>query len=100
MALWQCGLIGTECPAALALHRRKLSENGCHRFINAPKVVINVTMFIFSFSRIRKRFAYHCIKEKNLNKYTMRFSQAPKEVDLTQPKLDHPSKKTSGFDIT
>jgi hypothetical protein len=26
-----------------------------------------------SFSRIRTRFAYHCIKEKNLNKHTTRF---------------------------
>jgi len=42
------------------------------------------------FSQIHKRFVYHCIKEKSLNKHTTCFYRAPKEVDLTQLKLDHP----------
>jgi len=36
---------------------------------------------------------YYCIKKKSLKKYTTRFYRAPKEVDLTQPKLDHPRKR-------
>jgi hypothetical protein len=56
-----------------------------------PSSSLNSELF---FSRIRKRFAYHCIKEKSLNKYTTRFYRAPKEVNLTQPKLDHSSKRS------
>ena len=36
---------------------------------------------------------YYCIKKKSLKKYTTRFYRASKEVDLTQPKLDHPSER-------
>ena len=35
------------------------------------------------FSRIRKRFVYHCIKKKSLNLQTTRIYRAPKEVDKT-----------------
>jgi hypothetical protein len=45
------------------------------------------------FSRICKIFAYHCIKYKRLNKHTTGFYQTPKEVDLTQPMLDHLSNR-------
>jgi hypothetical protein len=33
------------------------------------------------------------IKEKSLNKHTTRLYRAPKEVDLTQLKPDHPNKR-------
>ena len=45
------------------------------------------------FFLIRKRFTYYCIKKKGLKKHTTHFYRAPKEIDLTQPKLDHPSKR-------
>jgi hypothetical protein len=60
------------------------------------------------FSQICKRFTYHCIKYKSLNKHSTRFYRAPKEVDLTQPMLDHLSnrphisilnKKTTNTDV-
>jgi hypothetical protein len=34
------------------------------------------------FSRIRKRFIYHCIKKNSLNIQTMHLYRAPKKVNL------------------
>jgi hypothetical protein len=50
-------------------------------------------ILVMSFFSIHKRLAYHCIKEKSLNRHTTCFYQAPKEVDLIQPMLHYPSKR-------
>jgi hypothetical protein len=39
-------------------------------------------IFVFFFSRIRKKFVYHFIKKNSLTIKTTRFKRVPKEVDL------------------
>jgi len=73
---------------------RKFSSYEIQQFNDDPGIYYcELTILYNFFSRIRKRFVYHCIKEKSLKKHTTRFYRAPKEVDLTQPKLDHPNKR-------